>query len=150
MIRLRVFNKGDIVMLGLITLIMLGAFSLLYISKSIATKPDFINKILKFITDNIEMIALIGVIYGIVAAILTPIASLSSTEMLIRFIANLLLVVLALPYTFDRLVVKYGHKMNSAITEEVRALINRITGLEKIFGIIGCVVTVLLFAVLFR
>lgn len=137
-------------MLGLITLILLGAFSLLYVSKSIAQKPEFISKALKFITDNIEMLALIGLIYGIIASVLTPVTTASSTEMLIRFLANIMLVVLALPYTFERLATKYADKMNEAFVSEFRAFTGRIMSNEKIFGIAGAVIALFLFAVLFK
>lgn len=137
-------------MLGLITLILLGAFSLLYISKSMNNKPDFITKAVNFISENLEMIALIGLIFGIIAAILTPIAAKDTTEMLIRFIANLLLVVLALPYTFERLATKYSDKINEALVTECRGFTGKILAHEKAFGIAGCVVTLLLFAVIFR
>lgn len=137
-------------MQGLITLILLGAFSLLYVSKSITQKPEFVTKALKFISDNIDMLALVGLIYGIIAAMLTPLTALSTTEMLIRFLANLMLVVLALPYTFERLATKYADKMNEAFVSEFRAFTGRIMSNEKIFGIAGAVIALFLFAVLFR
>lgn len=137
-------------MLGLITLILLGAFSLLYVSKSIDSKPEFLTKAIAFISTNIDMLAMVGLVYGLIAAVLTPIASLNTTEMLIRFLANIMLMLLALPYSFERLATKYGPKMNEALVAEFRTFTSRIATHEKIFGIAGAVLTLLLFAVLFR
>jgi hypothetical protein len=136
--------------MGLITFFLLGAFSLLYISKSIPNKPAFVDKAVTAIADNIDKLAMIGVIYGLIAAFLTPLTNMGVIDMLVRLLANLMIVILALPYTFDKIVAKYQEHLNGPIVEEFSILVKRIVRQEKLFGIIGTSLTVLLFAVIFR
>lgn len=137
-------------MLGLITFFVLAAFSLLYINAFWSGKPEFVEKAVAFLKGNLTNLALFGVFYGLIAALLTPITVFNSTELLVRLVANILIFLMALPYAIDRLVEKYGDKMNAAIIEEVRNIVGHVTRQEKIVGIVGTAVTVLLFAVLFR
>lgn len=136
--------------MGLITFLLLGAFSLLYVSKSLQKKPEFVDKAVAAITRNIDNLAMGGVIYGLVAACLAPIMIANSTEMLLRLLANILVVVLALPHVFDKLAAKFEGKLNAAIMQEVRSAVGWISAKEKLVGIAGAIVTVLLFGVLFR
>lgn len=136
--------------MGLITFFLLGAFSLLYLSKSIENRPAFVDKAVAFISENMEKLSVVGVIYGLIAAILVPIMVYGTSDILVRLLANVTLFALALPYAFDRICTKYGDKINSALQEELRGIIGKISVNEKIAGIVGAVFTVLLFAVLFR
>lgn len=136
--------------MGLITFFLLGALSLLYISKSIPNKPEFINKAVAAISDNIEKLAMIGVIYGLIAAFLAPLTVVGVVDMLVRLFANLMVVVLAMPYTFDKIVAKYQEHLKGPVVDELGTLVKRIIDQEKLFGIIGTVFTILLFAVIFR
>jgi hypothetical protein len=136
--------------MGLITFFLLGAFSLIYISSLWNNKPDFVQKAVDFLRANLGTLAMVGVFYGLLVALLTPIMIYNSTDLIVRLIANLMIFVMALPFAFDRLVEKYGHKMNTAIIDEVRSVISHISAREKYVGIAGAAITVLLFAVLFR
>lgn len=136
--------------MGLITFFLLGAFSLLYISNSIPNKPAFIDKAVSLISENIEKLAIVGVIYGLVAAFLTPLMVFGVVDILARLFGNLMIVILALPFTFDKIVAKYPETLNGPVVDEFGILIKRITRQEKLFGIIGTVLTVVLFAVIFK
>lgn len=136
--------------MGLITFLMLGAFSLLYISKTWENKPAFVQTAVDFLNRNLEMLAIVGLVYGLVAAILTPIMIYLPLDMFVRLIANVMIIVMALPYSFDKIATKYSGKMNSAVEKEGRNFVGWISANEKTVGIAGAVVTVLLFAVIFR
>jgi len=136
--------------MGLVTLLLLGAFTLLYLSKSIAKKTNSVEKAVKWIQSNMRYLALGGVIYGFAAFCLTPIVGgMTPLNMCVRLWANLLLMAMALPYCFDSLVSRYREKINAAILEESRAVITWVSGNEKIFGIVGGISCVLLFVMVF-
>ncbi|HEX2752642.1 MAG TPA: hypothetical protein VHP34_05970 [Alphaproteobacteria bacterium] len=136
--------------MGLVTLLLLGAFTLLYLSKSISKKPEALEKAVQWLQDNMRYLALGGVIYGFVAFCLTPIAgALTPIDMCVRMWANLLLVAMALPYCFDVLVSKYREKINAAILEETRGVVTWVSTNEKIFGFVGGATCILLFVAVF-
>lgn len=137
--------------MGLITILLLGAFSLLYIGNSLPKKPEFIDKAIKWLEANMRYLALGGLIYGFVAFCLTPIVggALRPWDMCARMWANFLLVVMVLPHCFDVLVAKYREKMNTAILEESRGLVAWVSSNQKIFGIVGAVSCVVLFTAVF-
>lgn len=137
--------------MGFVTLLLLGAFSLLYIGNSLPKKPAFIDKAIKWIEANMRYLALGGLIYGFVAFCLTPIAggALRPWDMCARMWANLFLVVMALPHCFDVLIAKYRDKINTAILQESRGLIAFISGNQKIFGALGAATCALLFVAVF-
>jgi|GEM_PF-1508937 len=136
--------------MGLITLLFLGTFTLLYLSKSVSKKADVVEKAVKWIQDNMRYLALGGVIYGFVAFCLTPIVGgLTPMSICTRMWANLLLVAMALPYCFDVLIAKYREKINTAILEESRGVVTWVSTNEKIFGFVGGATCVLLFVDVF-
>lgn len=136
--------------MGLITLLLLGAFTLLYLSKFVSQKADFVEKAIKWINDNMRYLALGGVAYGFVAFCLTPLGgALTPLGICVRMWSNLLLVAMALPYCFDILIAKYREKINAAILEESRGLVTWVATNEKIFGFVGGATCVLLFVEVF-
>lgn len=137
--------------MGLVTLLLLGAFTLLYASKMLSKKMDFVEKAVKWLLDNMRYLALGGVIYGFVAFCLTPIAggALTPLNLCVRMWANLLLVAMALPYCFDVLISRYRDKINAAIVEESRGVVTWVSTNEKIFGVLGAVTCILLFIMIF-
>lgn len=136
--------------MGLITFFLLGGFSLLYMGKAMPNKPPFMEKAISWISENIDTIAPMALIYGLIATVLTPIMIYGATDMLIRLLANILIVAMALPYSFEKVAEKFQGKINDAILSETRNFIGWIGNQEKLVGIAGTVVTVLLFAILFR
>jgi hypothetical protein len=137
--------------MGLITLLLLGTFTLLYVSKSVPKKPEYMQKALTLISENMRYLAMAGVIYGLVAACLTPIMrNVMPMDMFVRMWANILLAMMALPYCFERIVSSHKDKINSAILGEVRGLVNAVIAWEKIVGIVGAVTCLVLFAMVFR
>jgi len=137
--------------MGLITLLLLGTFTLLYVSKAVPKKPEYMQKALAFISENMRYLAMAGVIYGLIAVCLTPIMrNVVPLDMFIRMWANVLLALMALPYCFERIISHHKEKINSAILGEVRGLVNTVIAWEKIVGIIGVVTCLALFATVFR
>lgn len=136
--------------MGLVTLLLLGAFTLLYASKTLSKKIDFVEKAVKWLLENMRYLAIGGVVYGFAAFCLTPIAgALAPVDMCVRMWANLLLVVMTLPYCFDALIAKYRDKINTAILEESRGVVTWVSSNEKIFAVLGGVTCVLLFVMVF-
>ena len=136
--------------MGLISFLLISAFTLLYLSSAIPNKPVFVEKTLAFIKQNLNYLAMGGLIFGFVAFCITPIAGYGGTDILIRMLADLLIVVMAIPYTFEKLIAQHEAKINAAILKEVRNLIVTISAKDKVIGIAGAVLAVLLFATIFR
>lgn len=136
--------------MGIITLLLLGAFTLIYISKSIPKKPPFLEKAVAFLFDNMKYLGVGGAIYGAVDAVITPIQVYLVDYMVVRMLADILIVVMALPFCFDKLVEKYRDKLNGAVLEEISGSIEWIRSNDKIVGGAGAVFTVLMFAFVFR
>ena len=136
--------------LGLITILFLIVFSLLYISKALGSKSESMTKAVNRITDNLDQLAFWGVIYGLIATVLCPI--LISMNMLFLFVSllgNITLIVLALPFAFERFIAKKAETMNAAILENLREIVVSITAREKILGYVGGGVAFLMLAVMF-
>ncbi|MCE9508654.1 MAG: hypothetical protein K8R48_10155 [Alphaproteobacteria bacterium] len=132
----------------LITLAFLLAFTALYLSKSLEKKPEFVTKAVEKISANLDTVALAGVVYGLVAAILALIM-VSGGGMFLRFVGNILIVLMALPFVFEQQLPKFKEKINPAIIEEIRKVIGKISKQEKYVGYAGAAVSVLLFAIAF-
>jgi hypothetical protein len=132
----------------LITLAFLLAFTALYLSKSLEKKPEFVTKVVEKITANLDTVALAGLVYGLVAAILALIM-VSGGGMLLRLVGNILIVVMALPFVFEQQLPKFKEKMNPAIIEEIRKVIGMISKQEKYVGYAGAAASLLLFAIAF-
>lgn len=137
-------------MVGFISLLLLGSFSLLYLSASWADKPGFIIKAVAFLQENIKKLSIIGVVYGLFAIIIVPLTRATGMEIIVTLLANILIVLLALPYAFDMIVEKLGDKVNPTLRDESHKLIHWITINGRIMGIIGAVFTLLLFGFVFR
>jgi hypothetical protein len=137
--------------MGLISFALICAFTLLYLSSAIPNKPAFIEKTLAFIKQHLNYIAMGGLIYGFVAFCITPLMTvLSATEVFIRMAANFLIVVMAIPYTFERLIAQHETKINAAILKEIRNIVTGISAKNKVIGVSGAVLGLLLFATVFH
>jgi hypothetical protein len=135
---------------GLITLALLALFSLLYLSSSIPNKPPFIVKTLAWMQKNLNHLALAGVIFGFLAACLTPLRVYRAADMILGMLANITLVMMALPYMFDRFKAKHGAKMNRAIMEELTSLVGWIQQKAFLLGCVGAVMAAIEFILTFR
>ncbi len=136
--------------IGLISLAFLVAFTMLYLSKSMASKPKFMEDVVAKISANIETLSFWGVLYGLGAGLLSMIMARDPMELFIGFAAHVFLIVMALPYSFDRLSAKCAGKVNEAIMSETKSLVGWFTRQEKYIGYAAVAVAVLYFAVLFR
>ncbi|MFH1157686.1 MAG: hypothetical protein V1721_02195 [Pseudomonadota bacterium] len=142
--------------MGLITLMFLLALTVLYLGKAMKKKPEILTQTIEKITAHIDVIALWGAVYGVVAASLTIIMFFSPSEMLLRLAANVLIVLMALPFIFDRIVAKLDEKfhekmqMNPAIVREAKHIVEWVTRKEEYIGYVGGVVSLFLFAVIFK
>ena len=136
--------------MGLISFVLICAFTLLYLSSAIPNKPQFVEKALAFIKQHLNYIAMGGLIYGFAAFCITPIAGYQATDVFIRMAADFLIVIMAIPYTFEKLIAQHETKINAAILKEVRNIINGISGKSTIIGISGAILALMLFATIFR
>lgn len=137
-------------LLTMISFCVLGVFTLLNISSAIPKKPPALEKALEFIKLHLNYIALGGFIYGFVAMCITPIAIKPPLNMAICLVGNLLIVIMALPFSFTKLVSGHGEKVNAAILKETKSAIDWISGKDKYFGFAGAVVCGLLFVATFQ
>ena len=148
--------------MGLITMLLVFAFSAFYLSRSLEKKPALLVNVVDkskgyldaangFCQKTIYCDAVTACAgYGLVVAVLTLMMRYGAVDMLIRFAANMLVVLMALPFIFDSLTQKYGQKLNPAIMNEVKNFISWIARNEKNFGYVGGACGALLFVVLFR
>ncbi len=137
-------------LLGLITLCALAVFSLLFLSSSLPKKPAPLEKAVAVIKRKIDDIAVITLLYGFFATFAVPVlmagmlsSGASIAGMLLPMVANLLLVVMALPYAFHRFEPSLKEKANTAIMTEVHNLVGWITTNEKYVGALGAILIVL-------
>lgn len=136
-------------LLGLITLCALGAFTLLYVSASIPKKPPAVEKAIELIKKYMYYLGIGCVAYGVFAAFVTPLTIYTAANMIMRLLANLLLVIMAAPYAFSRFEGKIAAKMNVAIFDELKALITWPLRHEKYLGFAGAGMCVLVFVFAF-
>ncbi len=142
--------------MGLITLIFLLVLTSFYLSKSLKKKPEFLVQVIEKITTHVDVIAVWGAIYGVIAAALTIIMAFGPTEMLLRLIANVMIIVMALPFVFDRIVAKLDEKFhekmqtNLAIVREAKNLVESVTRQGEYVGYAGALVSLFLFAIVFK
>lgn len=140
--------------LGLITLCALAVFSLLYLSSSIPKKPPAVEKAVAAIKRNIDDLGVITLIYGVIATVTVPLlmagmlsSGVSVVAMFLPMLANLTLVIMALPYAFHRFEEGMKAKVNKAILTEIHNLMGWITTNEKYVGGLGAALIVLCLAI---
>lgn len=136
--------------MGLISLLFLVAFTLVYFGKFWESKPDFVAGLIDKITAHLGRLALWGTVYGLVMIVLTLIMGYNFGDTMIRFFANILIVVMALPFVLDRLLAKLEGKMNPAILTELKNIVGWVTRQEKYVSYAGIVVSLILFGAVFR
>jgi hypothetical protein len=136
--------------ISLATLFFSVTFTLLYLSNSIQKKPEWMVKAVEKITDNIDRLSFIATFYGIVGGALTLVLVPSQLQLIVQFLVNVLVVMLALPYSFERLISKYKEKLNPAIYRETKLFVTWIEKNQQTLGYVGGVSSFLLFAVVFR
>lgn len=136
--------------MGLISFVLICVFTLLYLSSAIPNKPAFVEKTLAFIKLHLNYIAMGGLAYGFIAFCITPIAGYAASDVFIRMAANALIVVMAIPYTFEKLIIQHEGNINKAILKEVRNIISGIGNKSKLIGGAGAVLALLLFATIFH
>lgn len=137
--------------LGLITLCALAVFTLLYLSSSIPKKPPALEKAIAAIKRNIDDLGVVTLIYGLIATFAVPVlmagmlssSGVSIAAMFLPMLANLTLVIMALPYAFHRFEDGMQAKVNKAILTEIHNIMAWITANEKYVGGLGGILIVL-------
>lgn len=137
--------------MGIFSLFFIAVFSLLFISRGWEKKPEAVVKAVDKIMENIDTLSFAGFIYGLVAIILTPlVAPRGGGELLICLFSNVLISLMALPYALQHIENKYRDKVNASVMAELKNFVGFVTRHEKNIGLLGGVLTVMLFAILFR
>lgn len=136
--------------MGIITLLLLGAFTMIYLSNSIPKKPPFFEKALNFLFENMKYLGVGGLIYGLVDAVITPIQVPNVDYLVVRMLSDVMIVMMALPFCFDKLVEKYKGKVNAAIIDEVAGSVAWVRSKDKFVGGAGAVLCIVMFAFIFR
>jgi hypothetical protein len=136
--------------MGLITLLIAIAFTVLYFGRSLEKKPEQLVRVTGIMMTHIDKIARWGGAYGITATVLTLVIGYSAGDMLIRLVNNLMICMMALPFIFDKLTEKYHGKVNAAIMEEARNLVGWVSRNEKYLSYAGATCAAVLFFMLFK
>lgn len=136
--------------MGLITFLLLGAFTLLYTDKLFQKKPEFVDTAAAKVRENLPRLSMPALVYGVIAFILVPVTHSSGLDVGVRMLANLVLILMVLPFCFDRLSNEYQQKPNSVFFREMGNMVGAVSRHEKNIGIAGIAALVLLFAVMFR
>lgn len=140
---------------ALITVCALAAFSLIYLSAAMPKKSPGLEKALAAIKKNIDLISTVAAAYGLVAFLAQPIfmsglpMSLAA-YMLLPMLANLVLIIMALPYMFHKIEPLIEKRLNTAIFSELKGAISGITEKEKIFGYAGAGLAFILLLIMLR
>ena len=71
-------------------------------------------------------------------------------DLFIRLVANMLIVLMALPFVFDKISPMIQEKTNEVVVEEISKFIAGIKNKEKYIGYFALVICALLFAVVFK
>lgn len=141
---------GLISVISLLSFVFILLLTLFYVSKTLATKPAPLVQVVDKVNAYINQIALWGSVCGVLGVLLTLMVSYTGGEMMIRLLANLMIVLMALPFIFDKLAAKFRDKINPAIEEEAKNLVGWITRQEKYVGYAGAVFCLLLLGVMIR
>ncbi len=136
--------------MGLITLILLLALTVLYLEKTIENKPPFLMNISTILHTNIQKFTFWAAIYGIIGIILTPTMAYTGGDVLIRIVANLMVVIMVIPYIFDTYAANLEEQTNQVVRKEISRVVDIIKNQEKIIGYLAAVICALLFAVVFK
>lgn len=135
--------------MGLVTLLLLIAFTVYQLRDMWEKKPAFVQDCLSKMDQHIRDLSFFVCIYGLVMIVVT-LVSQTGMDFLIRFLANLMLVVMTLSELTDRLLAKFQDKMNAAIVTETHNIVAQLVTHQKYISYAAGVVSVLLFAVLFK
>jgi hypothetical protein len=136
--------------LGLVTLAFLICFTIIYISKGLESKPEWLSNAAARLTGNIQLLAFWGLFYSVAAILLSPIMVESRGLMLVVFLSSIVLFLLTLPYMLDYLLGKYPDKVPAAVVNELKNAVGFVTSREKLAGYVGGGISFLLFLMLFR
>ncbi len=136
--------------MGLMTLLLLLAFTLLYLNKALVLNHELLRRVADKVAEDLDRMALWGAIYAVAAIFLVLIVPYNTGDVIIRLIANMMIVVMALPYMFEKVVIRYQANIPAKAVDETRKIAGMVTTQGKYFGYAGFIISLLLFAVLFR
>jgi hypothetical protein len=137
--------------MGLITLIVIIAFTAFYLGRSMeGNRPEQLTLVVDKMIAHIDLIAKWSGIYGVAAAALTLVMRYTPGDMLIRLVCNVLICLMALPFIFNRLTEKYHGKVNAAIMEEAKNVVGWISRNEKYVSYIAAACSAILFFTIFK
>lgn len=132
----------------ILTFVSLLAFSVFHISKTMEKKPEPLVRAVDKMTAHINDVAYWSVLYSVAAIPLTLLFIRNPGDKLISMLASVLVIMLALPFSFDRLLAQFGEKLNNpAVVEEIRNFVAWINRYEKVVSYVGAVFCVLLLTV---
>lgn len=122
-------------LLKILTLGLLATFSLIYVSS--AFKTPVVEKIMTVLRPLVDNLSIAGVIVGFLGACIIPLKVALPKLMFIYMLANIVLLILSLPYMLHKFERKLEGHTNAAILAELRNSLGFITNNEVIFGFIG-------------
>lgn len=140
--------------MALITLLLLLLFSALALRPTLSNPPQWLAKITDEAEARIDPLAMYTLVYGLVAIFLAAFFVHGTLDIVTRFFANIMLVLLALPAGAEQLTVRFSNRgpddTNDAIMESLQDILAGLARNQALLGWVGVGAAVLLFAVMFR
>lgn len=133
--------------IGLLIALLLAVLAVLFAAKELETKAAFFGKLAEKCAPFRGDLSALGLVFGLVAAILTVVMIKSPLITLIRLVACVLIIILAAPEGLMRIfkLVKYD---NPVIIDEIREGLEKLTAKREILAYTGLGVAVLVFLTL--
>lgn len=131
--------------MALISLVFILALALHYAASQFENFPPALRGMAARVTENIRPLSYWGVIYGILALVLSPLTADDGSELAVHLLANAMIFLMALPLALDMVLERHHEKVPAVLVAELRNLVGWITRNEKAVALAGGIMAVLLF-----
>ena len=135
---------------AILSTIILAALVIIVLGEIFSAQIPILAKLYNHLKNYRERLGYWGVIYGIFAFIIAILTTYDPNNLIVRVVANLLIIALALPLGFDKLIRHFpDFENNKAISSEGRGIIGRLSEKAKLLAYAGAIVCCLLFVLTF-
>lgn len=136
--------------LAIISVVVLAALSLLAFGEGTLNRPEPLEKIYQKLEGVRTRLGYWGIIYGFIAFVLSLVIIAPAEDMIMRVIANIMIIVIALPFGYLSLMRHFPDINNyPAVAHESRNLVEKIHAKHKFLGLVGAGIALVLFVVTF-
>jgi hypothetical protein len=135
---------------AILSIVILAALVLVVLGEIFAAQIPALAKAYNLLKNYREKLGYWGVIYGIFAFVITVLTTYDPNNLVVRVVANALIIALALPIGFDKLIRHFpDFENNKAISSEGRGIIGTLREKAKLLAYVGAIVWCLLFVLTF-